>query len=133
MSTLNTSRAKEVRVNIFDHDNLPLSFKFTDKTVPLVPVPLDITGYKFEFFLMHLEADVTSYTIDAGQLATTYLNKLQSVALGVYDVLDMQAMFEHIRDEIVSEGTIYKLVMNVIDDLAREYVYVIMNIYAERY
>lgn len=62
MTTINTSRAKEVLVNIKNLDNIPLSLKLNaisgnTKTAE------DLTQYGFDFILKKYRDDVKTYSI----------------------------------------------------------------------
>jgi len=119
---LNTSRAKQVNVDIFNYDNIPLSATYTSSGSPI-----NLTDYKFEFFLYQNLSLERNYVIDAGELSTTHLSKT-----GVdINVLNMKAMFEDIRDK--TQHLIYRLVQVVTDPDGKTYAYVVYNIDAKRY
>jgi len=123
MENINTSRAQQVSVDIFNYDNIPLAGTYTSGASPI-----DLTDYKFEFFLYQEGAVIETYTIDAGDLSATYLSK---TGAGV-NVLNMELMFEDIRDNAV-EGVPLRLVQVVTDDDGKTYAYVIYNINAKHY
>jgi len=123
MESINTSRAQKVTVNIFNYDNIPLAGTYTSNAVAI-----DLTDYKFEFFLYQENALTETYTIDAGDLSSTFLTK---TGVGV-NVLNMEAMFEDIRDNAVA-GVPLRLVQVVTDDDGKKYAYVIYTINANNY
>lgn len=127
MATLNTSRAERVTVDIYNYDNLPLALTYTTGT-PAVAV--DLTDYQFEFILnSKAGVELASYSIYAGDLSTDYLSKTGDDV----NVLNMEAMFEHIRDNYITEGERYTLIQVVTDDDGNPYVHVIWTINAKQY
>lgn len=127
MSTLDTSKAKTVCLCIHNYDDIPLSLTYSNKN-PVTPI--NLTDYKFEFFLNQNKTPVTSYEIDAGVLATGFLTKTGDNI----NILNMRAMFEDIRDNNLEPGVIkYKLIQVVTDGDGNKYVHVVYIIDARRY
>jgi hypothetical protein len=121
-TTINTSRAQSVTVDVFNYDTIPLAATYTSGGAPI-----DLTQYKFDFILSFNGATQTTYTIAAGELTSAYLSK---TGVGV-NVLDMEKMFEHIRDNATHSR--YKLLQVVTDPAQSQYVYIIYTINAKRY
>ena len=123
-STINTSRAQQVIVNLFDYDSINLSLTYTDAN----GAPLDLTQYKFRFVLNTLNNGfLFEYVINAGDLSTTYLSKTGAS----HNVLNMQLMFEDLRDRVnVSQA---KLIQVVTDTQNLTFVHIVYTINASRY
>lgn len=128
MSTINTSKSKEVTVNISDYDNIPLSIITYDTSVEPKEV-IDLTGYKFAFYLkqdnLHQKA---SYVIEAAEMNTAFLSKTGTSN----EVLNMQLMWEDVRTKC-SAGTKYKLIMVVTRPDATTYTYAVFKINASNH
>lgn len=128
MSTIiNTSKAKQVTVNISDIDNIPLSFIMYDTSVP-PKVAIDLEDYAFNFFLKDKADTKQTYTIDAGDLTSTYLSKTGASN----EVLNMQLMWQHIRTKCVV-GAKYRLIMEVTRPDLSTYVFIVFNTNASNY
>lgn len=126
MSRFNTSRAVQQPVDIFNYDALPLSLTYTS---PSSGNPIDLTAWKFEFFLEAAGRSVAEYSINANVMTTTHLAKT-----GADDnVLNMQAMWEDIRDNKITVNGEYKLVQLATDADANKYVQVVYLINAGHY
>jgi len=123
MNTINTSRAKQVTVDIYNHDNIPLAGTYTSNAVAI-----DIIDYKFEFFLYRQNNLIETYTIEAGELSSEYLSKTGDDD----NVLNMELMFENIRDNAIV-GVASRLVQVVTDPDGKTYVYITYNINAKQY
>lgn len=125
-ANINTSRAKQVDVEIFDHDNLPLSATYTSSSVPI-----DLTNYRFDFYLKRDQQLLKTYSIASGSTSSTYLNKTG----GSVNVLEMEAMWEDIQtNEIdVERSKAYRLIQVVTDNSNIPYVYIVYNIHADKY
>jgi hypothetical protein len=123
-TTINTSRAKRVTVDIYDYDNLPLAL-----TYKTGGVAIDLTDYKFEFFLKDGNQQIENYVIEAGDLSTSHLSK---TGTGL-NVLNMEGMFEDIRDNQVVAGGKYELVQVVTDDNGIPYAHIIYSVNAKQY
>lgn len=123
---INTSRAKQVDVEIFDHDNIPLSATYTASAVAI-----DLTNYRFDFYLKRDQTLLKTYTIAAGSLTSTYLNKTG----GSVNILEMEAMWEDIRDNHidVERSKAYRLIQVVTDGSLIPYTYIVYNIHADEY
>lgn len=125
MSTLNTSIAKSVDVPIFDYDNLNVVHKFrkqSDNTV------IDLTAYKFEFFLKDGVNVIVSYSINAGVLSNSYLSKTGAS----HETLNMKLMYEDIRTKI-NLGFNYELIEAVTDGAGNTFVYLVHKISGGRH
>jgi len=125
---LNISRAKTVNIDLFNYDQIPLSLKYSDTTVPSAPVAINITGYAFDFYLYEKEEIIQEYSIAAAVLSTAYLSK---TGTGMH-TLNTQLMWEHIKSK-VQVGAKYRLVQVVTDSSANRYVHIVYNINAKRY
>lgn len=126
MSTINTSRAKQVGVRIFDFDNIPISATYTTNGVAI-----DLTNYSFEFHLKTGQKLLKTYSIASGSLTSTYLNKTGDDI----NVLEMEAMWEDIRNSQVDtiKSKVYRLIQVVTDSSNIHYVYIVYNIHADKY
>lgn len=124
----NTSRAVKQPVDIYNYDQLPISLTYTDPTLPGTPA-IDITDVKLEFFLQRGGATIATYSIDKNVLSNTYLSKT-----GVdVNVLNMQPMWEDIRDNKITMQADYNLVQVVTDADDYKYVQVVYEINARNY
>lgn len=121
----NTSNAVRQPVDIYNFDQLPLSLKFTDAN----SAPIDLTNVKFEFYLQAGKVSKKTYTIDKNQMTATYLAKTGADK----NELNMQAMFEDIRDTIVPKLEPHELVQVVTDADDYTYVQVVYQINAGKY
>lgn len=119
---LNTSRAQQVKVDIFNYDDIPLSAVYTSSSSPI-----DLTDYKFQFFLYLQDTIVETYELAEGDLLSEFLEKTGDDL----NVLNMQAMWQDIRDNTSAKK--YRLVQVVTDPNDKKYVHVIYLINAERY
>lgn len=122
--SVNTSRAQSVAVKIYDYDNLPLALTYSTGGTPI-----NLTNYKFEFVLKNGRTEIETYTIDAGDLSTDFLSKTGASV----NVLNMEAMFEDIRDNKVSVGGKYTLIQVVTDTDSNPYAHIIYTIDAREY
>jgi hypothetical protein len=122
-TTINTSRAKQVNVDIFNYDDIPLAGTYSSGLTPL-----DLTGFKMQFFLSLKGIAKVTYSIAAGEMETTFLKK---TGAGL-NILDMQKMWEDIRDHSIQDAA-YKLVQVVTDPAGKTYVYAVYNINAKHY
>lgn len=120
LQKIDTSRAQEVTVNIFNYDDLPLAL---DCSVENVPV--DLLPYKFLFIAEQNGNELAAYGIDAGEVSNDFLVKDGSL-------LVMQALFENLRTKMLY-STPVKMVMIVTDDEGKTYVYIVYNINANKY
>lgn len=127
MATINTSRAKEVTVNISDYDNLPLSLTMYDISVS-PKVVIDLSAYKISFDLKEDVNLKANYTINASELSTAFLSKLGSS----HEVLNMQLMWENIRTKCLT-GIVFRLIMSVTRPDGTTYVYTVYKINASNY
>ena len=124
-NTINTSRAKKVEVNVLDYDNIAFSLTYTDS----VAAPIDLTNYKFKFVLESTSnVSLATYEIPAGTMSTAYLSKGGTSN----SVLDMENMFEDIRDNKVSTGQV-KLIQIVTNDAGLTFVHIVYRINANKY
>jgi len=122
---INTSRAKQVDVEIFDHDNLPLSATYTTDATPI-----DLTDYRFDFYLKRDQELLKTYAIASGSVSSTYLNKTG----GSVNVLEMEAMWENIQSIVnVERSKAYRLIQVVTDSSNVPYVHIVYNIHADKY
>ena len=121
---INTSRAKQVDVEIFDYDNLPLSATYTSDSTPI-----NLTNYRFDFYLKRDHLLIKTYSIGAGSLSSTFLNKTG----GSVNVLEMEAMWENIQTLVEPERSkLYRLIQ-VVTESSTPYVYIVYNIHAAKY
>mgnify|MGYP000896496190 FL=1 len=126
MNRFNTSRAVQQPVDIFNYDALPLSLTYTS---PTSGGAIDLTAWKFEFFLEYAGQRKATYTILPSEMTTTYLAKT-----GADDnVLNMQAMWEDIRDNKITVKGEYKLIQLATDADGNKYVQVVYLINAGNY
>lgn len=123
-TTINTSKSKEVTVNISDYDNIPLSFKIYDTSVD-PKVVIDLTDYKFSFALKQENIQKALYEIAAAEMSTAFLSKTGTSN----EVLNMQLMWEDVRTKCVIE-TKYRLVLVVTRPDATIYTYTVFKINA---
>lgn len=127
--TINTSRAQYVAASIFNYDQLPVSIVFIDETDPLVPVPLDITNYRFDFYLKdNLNVTRLEYSIAAGVLSNAYLQKIGTDT----DTLNLQNMLEDLRAKS-DPATAYRLIQVATDPSNKVYAQVIYQINVGQY
>lgn len=126
MTRFNTSRAVQQPVDIFNLDQLPLSLTFTD---PTTNGPIDLTTWRFDFFLEFAGQQKTSYSIAANVMSTSMLVKTGDDK----NILNMQAMWEDIRNNKTAVQGEYKLIQFVTDASARQYVQVVYLINAGKY
>lgn len=126
MNRLNTSRAVQQPVDIFNYDQLPLSLTFTDLTTGL---PIDLTAVRFDFFLEFAGKQIANYAIPKNAMTTTHLAKTGDDK----NVLNMQAMWEDIRNNKITAGGEYKLIQFVTDASDFQYVQVVYLINAGKY
>lgn len=126
-TTINTSKSKEVTVNISDYDNIPLSFKIYDKSVD-PKVVIDLTDYKFSFLLKQDTYAKGSYVIEAAEMTTDFLSKSGSSN----EILNMQEMWEDIRTKCLIE-TKYRLIMVVTRPDGTIYTYTVFKINASKH
>ena len=126
MTRFNTSRAVQQAVDIFNHDGLPLSLTYTS---PSTGNPIDLTAWKIEFFLEYGGQQIAEYSINANVMTATHLAKT-----GVsHNVLNMQAMWEDIRDNKIKVNGEHKLIQLVTDADSIKYVQVVYLINAGHY
>lgn len=122
IETINTSRAKTVEVDIFNYDDIPLSGTYTSGGTPI-----DLTDYKFSFHLFRDDTLIETFTIEAGEMITTYLEKKGTDN----NILDMEKLFEHLQGTITYKEA--KLIQVVTDPDDKTYAYIIFRINAKRY
>ncbi len=122
VQTLNTSIAKKIVVDIFNYDSLPLSAAYKTGEIPI-----DLTGYAFNFHLYDGDVLKKTYTIAAGELTSTYLDKTS------VNVLEMRKMFENLRDIIKLGSQNYRLVQVVTNNESNNYVHIIYQINGRKY
>lgn len=127
VTEINTSKAKQVIVNINDYDNIPLSFMLYDTSVD-PKVLIDLEDYGFNFYLKDKADTRQTYSIAAGDLTSTYLSKTGATN----EVLNMQLMWQHIRTKCVV-GAKYRLIMEVTRPDLSVYVFIVYNINASNY
>lgn len=123
---MNTSKAKIVPIIIYNYDNIPLSITYTAKS-PVAPI--DLTNYSFNFILKNNKTTVKNYEITAGDLSTAFLSKVGADV----NTLDMQLMFQDIRDNHLSQGSEYRLIQVVTDPSNNIYVHIVYVIDVRRY
>lgn len=128
MSEINTSRAKNVTVRIYDYDNLPLSATYSDKTDPLNIIPIDLTDYKFEFVFKIGSTTKKTYSINAGDLTSTFINKTGADL----NIIAFEAMWEDLRP-LAKQGLVNRLIQVVTDTTGNPYVHIVYNIDARQY
>lgn len=127
--TLNTSRAQYVPASIFNYDQLPVSLEYTDEDDPLNPVPVDLTDYRFDFYLKdNTNATKLEYSIAAGVFTNAYLQKTG----GSVNVLNIQGMLEDLRAKS-SPSTAYRLIQVVTNPSNQVYTQVIYQINVGQY
>lgn len=127
MDRFNISRAVTQAVDIFNYDQLPISITYTDPEQSNGPI--DLTDVKFEFFLQLAGKPIASYSIDKNVMTNTFLSKT-----GVdKNILNMQLMFEDIRDNKISIQSVYNLVQVVTDADNYRYAQVIYQINVRNY
>lgn len=123
LQKIDTSRAREVSIDVHNYDNLPLAQTYTTSGVAI-----DLTGYAFTFYLEQNSTPKKTYSILAGDLVSDFLTKTGADL----NVLNMQLMFQDIRDNIIY-GTPVKLVQVVVDNNGNQYVHLVYNINGIKY
>lgn len=126
MTRFNTSRAVQQPVDIFNLDQLPLSLTFKD---PTDNTPIDLTPWRFDFYLEYAGQRKATYTIAANVMSTSNLVKSGDDN----NVLNMQAMWEDIRNNKTAVQGEYKLIQFVTDASSFQYVQVVYLINAGKY
>lgn len=128
MTTINTSRAQEVAVNIKNIDNIPLSLKLKDKSGES-PTDINLTQYGFDFILKKYRDDVKTYSIAVGVTTSTHLIKQDTNNT----VLNMQGMWEDVQSVVgeVAEG--YELIMKVTRPDNSVFVFITYTINGSKY
>lgn len=127
-TTINTSRAKSAEVRMKDYDTIPLSAVYKDVSIPGSPTPIDLTNYKFEFFLKLMADLIHTYSINAGVLTSDFLEKTTVDK----NVLNMQLMWEDIRPRL-SFGSEYRLIMLVTHPTGEKYVHINYHVIGGNY
>lgn len=126
---INTSRAQYVNASIFNYDQLPVSLEYTNEADPQNPVPLDLTDYRFDFYLKDI-SDVTrlEYSIAAGVLTNDYLQKTGDDT----NILNLQNMLEDLRAKS-DPATAYRLIQIATNPQAQVYAQIIYQINVGQY
>lgn len=125
MTTVNTSRAKDIKVDFKDIDNIPLSLVYNNGAEAI-----DLDLYRFDFILKENERTIATYTILSGEAITAHLAKTGDDN----NVLNMEAMFEDVRNKCVGvTGTKYRLVQKVTHPDASVFVHIRFEINAGKY
>lgn len=117
---IDTSRAQEVSVDMYNYDDIPLALDYT-----IDNVPADLLPYKFLFIVEQNSKELTNYGIDAGEVSNLFLVKDGSV-------LSMQGLFEDLRNKMLSSVPA-KMIMIVTDEEDKTYVHIVYNINANKY
>lgn len=117
---IDTSRAQEVSVDIYNYDDIPLSLDYSVDNVPE-----DLLPYKFVFIAEQNGNNLVTYQINAGEVSNDFLVKDGSV-------LVMQGLFEDLRTKLLY-STPVKMIMIVTDDEGKTYVHIVYNINANKY
>lgn len=120
LQKIDTSRAQEVSVDIYNYDDIPLALDYS-----IDNVPADLLLYKFLFIAEQNGNELVSYSIDAGEVSNDYLIKDGSV-------LSMQGLFEDLRTKLLY-STPVKMIMIVTDEEGKTYVHLVYNINANKY
>lgn len=121
MSTINTSRAATINIDLFDIDDIPLSLAYTNKQTNEA---IDITDYSFTFRLMDGNTKVAEYSIAAGVVTSDYLSKNANI-------INTKAMWEDIQAKVSPKN--YRMMQIVIDSEGNKFVHIIYNINARKY
>jgi hypothetical protein len=125
----NFNIAQTCDITIYDIGDIPLSQKLEDNSDPNNIVPIDITNYKFLFYLRDNQGNnIKNYFIDAGVLSTVYLVKTGTNN----NILDLSRMLNDVRNNIVF-GRTYKLLQSTTDTQGNNEVYAVINIHAKQY
>jgi len=126
-TTINTSKAKDVPVNLKNYDSVPLSLVINEVSGG-TKTPKDLTAYRFDFYLKKNGADIKTYTLDAGDLSSDYLSKTGDDN----EFLNTQSMWENIQT-IAKPGADYRLVWRVTQPDGLKFVYINFIINAGQY
>lgn len=126
-TTINTSKAGSVTVNLKNIDNIPLSI-IVNEVSGETKTAQDLTQYGFDLRLMLDDSEKKVYSIAQGATTSTYLAKTGAGTT----VLNMQAMWEDIQSIAAANDT-YRLICQVTRPDTTRFVYLIFTINASKY
>jgi len=115
-------------VDIYNLDQLPLSLTYTDPETVGTP-PIDLTDVKFEFLLQRGGKTEATYSLDKNVMSNSFIQKTGDDI----NILNMQSMFEDIRDNKITLQAEYQLIQVVTDADNYKYVQVVYLINARNY
>lgn len=127
METLDISRASRATIRINDYDQIPLTLEYNTTDTPAVPI--DIRNYIFSF---DLKAGNNTDTVKQYVLGPANASTFLSIAGADNNILNMQKMFEDIRD-LITFNVQYRLIQCVTDAGGNKLVHVIYSIDDKRY
>lgn len=129
MNRLNISQAQVVDITINDYDQIPLTLTYMDNSNPMAPAAINLNGwaFSFDFKLPGSQAVKKNYTLPVGGPATAYL----TVTGTDNNVLNMEGMWQDIKDNQVAFNGTYRLIQQVTDNNGNIFVHIIYQISAQ--